>query len=110
MHNSGLKGALSGEVGFVIVKGSILTQGQKVESGQMLISETGDQCEICLSEKTQILLFGGEPLKDEPLLLWNFVSHSKTRLQQAKEDWKNRKFPQVPGDKTYIPFPEFKSK
>ncbi len=105
-----LEGQLKGEVAFVIVKGAISVQDEKVEAGQMLISKTDDQCEIYLDEDTQLLLFGGEPLPEEHYLLWNFVSHSKERLQQAKEDWKNKKFPKVPGDETYIPIPEIQAK
>ncbi|MGB6035613.1 MAG: pirin-like C-terminal cupin domain-containing protein, partial [Cryomorphaceae bacterium] len=100
-----LRGQLSGEVAFVIVKGSITEGGQKVEAGQMLISKTDEACEICLDENTQLLIFGGEPLPEERFLLWNFVSHSKDRLKQAKEDWMAKKFPEVDGDETYIPFP-----
>lgn len=103
-----LGGQIKGEVAFVIVKGSITTSDQRIEAGQMLISKTDDECEICLDEQTQILLFGGEALPEERFLSWNFVSHSKERLKQAKEDWINKTFPKVPDDDTYIPFPEFK--
>lgn len=103
-----LSGQLKGEVAFVIVRGSITVQDEKVVAGQMLVSKTNEQCEICMDEGTQLLLFGGEPLSQEHYLLWNFVSHSKDRLLQAKEDWKNKKFPKVPGDDSYIPIPEMK--
>lgn len=96
-----------GEVAFVIVYGSITVDGQKINAGQMLISKTNEQCEICLDNETQLLLFGGEALPEEHYLLWNFVSHSKGRLKKAKEDWKNMKFPKVPEDDTYIPIPEY---
>lgn len=102
-----LRGQLVGEVAFVIVRGSITDQEQKIEAGQMLISKTNDECEIRLEKGTQLLLFGGEALPQEHFLLWNFVSHSKARLKQAKEDWKNKKFPKVEGDYTYIPIPEY---
>lgn len=102
-----LGGQIDGEVAFVIVKGSITDQDQKVEAGQMLISKTDDQCEICLDANTQLLLFGGEALPEERFLLWNFVSHNKERLKVAKQDWKEYKFPKVEGDDTYIPFPEY---
>ncbi|MFK7806203.1 MAG: pirin family protein [Saprospiraceae bacterium] len=105
-----LKDQLKGEVAFVIVKGSIIVQEQKIEAGQMLISKTDEQCEICMDKNTQVLLFGGEPLKEEHFLLWNFVSHSKERLQQAKADWMEKNFPKVPGDNTYIPFPDYRNK
>ncbi len=96
---------INGEVAFVIVRGEITTPDGIVEAGQMLISKTDEQCEICMAEDTQILLFGGQPLEHEPLLMWNFVAYDKDRLDKAKQDWKNMKFPQVPGDTTYISFP-----
>ncbi len=98
-------GQVKGEIAFVIVKGSIISEGQKIESGQMMISKTADECEICMDNNTQILLFGGEPLPEERYLMWNFVSHNKERLLKAKEDWIAKKFDKVPGDDTYIPYP-----
>ncbi|BDS10400.1 pirin family protein [Aureispira anguillae] len=100
-----LRGQLEGEVAFVIVKGAIIVENESIKAGQMLISTTDEQCQIVLSKDCQLLLFGGAPLPNETHLLWNFVSHSKDRLQQAKEDWKNHKFPKVAGDDTYIPIP-----
>lgn len=100
-----LRDNIEGEVAFVIVKGSITSEEQKVEAGQMLISKTDQECEICMDAGTQILLFGGKPLPEERFLLWNFVSHSKERLEQAKQDWMAKKFPKVEGDDTYISFP-----
>ena len=101
-----LRGRIKGEVAFVIVKGGITDQGQKVKAGQMLISKTNEECEIQLDAQTQVLIFGGEPLKSDPLLMWNFVAHSKERLLEAKDDWVNKRFPKVLGDDTYIKFPE----
>lgn len=100
-----LRGQINGEVAFVIAKGSITSDGQKVNAGQMLISKTDDECEICLDKGTVLMLFGGKPLPEERYLSWNFVSHSKERLAQAREDWENMHFPKVTGDDTYISFP-----
>ena len=105
-----LGGAIEGEVAFVIVKGSITDQGERIDAGSMLISKTDEQCSIALAAGTQVLLFGGQPLPEERFLLWNFVSHSKDRLQQAKQDWEAKRFPKVPGDDTYIPIPTFKAR
>ncbi len=101
-----LRGQLDGEVAFVIVKGAIHNHGETIEAGQMLISKTDDACEIELEAGTQVLLFGGRPLDSEPLLMWNFVSHDKNQLKEYKQQWMDRKFPSVPGDDTYIPFPK----
>jgi redox-sensitive bicupin YhaK (pirin superfamily) len=103
--NLSLIGQLEGEVAFVIVKGAIKLKQEEVKSGQMLISKTDEACEIFLAKGSQVLLFGGKPLDEERYLLWNFVSHSKERLKKARADWENKKFPVVPGDNTYIPYP-----
>ncbi|MFT6881192.1 MAG: redox-sensitive bicupin YhaK (pirin superfamily), partial [Arcticibacterium sp.] len=68
--------------------------------------KTDEHCEIHLEAGSKVLLFGGDPLPEERYLLWNFVSHSKDRLKKAKEAWKNKKFPRVPNDNTYIPLPD----
>ena len=40
-------------------------------------------------------------------VFWNFVSSSRDRINQAKHDWKNGRFPTVPGDaEEFIPLPE----
>ncbi len=96
---------VEGELAFVIVKGEISTTEGKIQAGQMLISQTDAQCEICMEADTRLLLFGGQALKEQPILMWNFVAYSKERLEKAKADWDAKKFPKVPGDDTYIPFP-----
>lgn len=110
-----IRDQLKGEIAFVVVDGEVSDDRIVVDSvtstvkaGQMLISKTDDECRVSLKKGTRLLLFGGKPLDKEPLLLWNFVSSSKERLQQAKSDWEKRLFPKVPGDDTYIPFPERK--
>ncbi|MCR9174055.1 MAG: pirin family protein [bacterium] len=101
-----IKSQLKGEIAFVVVKGAVRDGDDTIDAGQMLISKTEDECKVELKKGTQLLLFGGKPLGQEHYLLWNFVSSSKERLQQAKSDWEQKLFPKVPGDETYIPFPK----
>lgn len=100
-----IAGQLEGEIGIVVVQGQVRDGEETIEAGQMLISKTENECCIQLEANTQLLLFGGKALPEPRYLFWNFVSSSKERLQQAGEDWKNKQFPQVPGDSTYIPLP-----
>ena len=44
------------------------------------------------------MLCGGEPLDGPRFVFWNFVSSRRDRIQQAKEDWRERRFATVPGD------------
>ena len=52
-------------------------------------------------------MLGGEPLEGPRFIWWNFVSSSKDRIEQAKEEWQRNRFGQtVPGDETeFIPLP-----
>lgn len=95
---------LKGELAIVIVSGRIKEENEILEEGQMLVSKTNEICSIELEAGTKVLLFGGEPFPEPRFLLWNFSSSSKDRLQKAKEDWINKKFPKIPGDDTYIEF------
>jgi redox-sensitive bicupin YhaK (pirin superfamily) len=49
----------------------------------------------------------GEAFKTPRHVWWNFVSSSRERINQAKDDWKSGAFAKVPGDdKEFIPIPE----
>jgi redox-sensitive bicupin YhaK (pirin superfamily) len=66
----------------------------------MLVLKVEDVCNILVNQNTHVLLFGGKPFKEERFIYWNFVSSSKEKLHKAKADWRNKKFPKVPGDST----------
>lgn len=100
-----LQGQLQGEIAVVVVQGSVHRDGHRIEQGQMLVSKAENECAFTIAANSQVLLFGGAPFPEERFLLWNFASHSRERLEQAKADWQNHKFPKVPGDDTYIPLP-----
>src|SRR3546814_6770879 len=54
----------------------------------------------------RVMLLGGEAFSTPRHLWWNFVSSSRDRINAAKQDWKDGKFPLVPGDsEEYIPLP-----
>jgi redox-sensitive bicupin YhaK (pirin superfamily) len=54
----------------------------------------------------RFLLLGGEPMDGPRHIWWNFVSSSKDRIEDAKEQWRNGKFPRVPGEVEFIPLPD----
>ncbi|MBE1287557.1 MAG: hypothetical protein GJ671_07570 [Alteromonadaceae bacterium] len=60
---------------------------------------------ITANQHSRVIILGGEPFAQKPLLEWNFVAYSKERLQKAKEDWRAGKFPSIPGDDhEFIPY------
>ncbi|MBQ4819436.1 pirin family protein [Aquimarina sp. MMG016] len=101
-----LKGELQGEIGICIVEGSIQACENTIEQGNMLVSKVEDTCNVILEPNSHILLFGGKPFEEERHIYWNFVSHSKDKIEAAKEKWKNKGFPKVQGDDTYVVMPE----
>jgi hypothetical protein len=55
----------------------------------------------------RVMLAGGAAMDGARHVWWNFVSSSRDRIAQAREDWKARRFATVPGDdKEFIPLPE----
>ena len=87
------------------MNGSVKDGANCIKQGQMLISKTDNQCAIQIEPNSRILLFGGQPFPEERYMHWNFVSSSKLLMEQAKEDWRNKRIPKVPGDESYIPLP-----
>ncbi len=97
---------LQGEIGICIVEGEVNACDQVIKAGNMLVSKTEDACRLHIKKDSLILLFGGEPFPEERSIYWNFVSSSKERIEKAKADWRDRKFPKVAGDHSYVPLPD----
>lgn len=105
-YSLNVNGELKGEIGICIVEGSIEACGEVVEKGNILVSKVEDTCNIILRPNTHLLLFGGEPFPEERHIYWNFVSSSKEKIEAAKEAWRNKTFPMMENDNTYVPLPE----
>ncbi|MGS2763731.1 pirin family protein [Sinomicrobium sp. M5D2P9] len=101
-----IAGNLKGEIGICIVEGQVNACDQEVGAGNMLVSKLDNQCALQVKKGTHLLLFGGEPLDEERHIYWNFVSSDRETIEKAKEDWKEKRFPEVSGDNTYVPLPE----
>jgi redox-sensitive bicupin YhaK (pirin superfamily) len=57
-------------------------------------------------ESSRYMLLGGDKFNKAPHISWNFVTHSKTRMEQAMQRRQDNQFPPVPGDdKEFIPLP-----
>lgn len=98
------------ERGAYIVKGSVEVNGISYEAGQLLVFSNGVDPLIIARETTTLMMLGGEHL-GERYIWWNFVSSSRDRIEQAKEDWKQGRITLPPLDNDeYVPLPEDKSK
>ncbi|HSN99531.1 MAG TPA: pirin family protein [Candidatus Nanopelagicales bacterium] len=90
-----------------VVDGSIEHEGKTFGEGAMLVLHPRASVVIQAASKANVMLVGGAPIDGARHIFWNFVSSSKERLEQAKADWREGRFPKVPGDEVeFIPLPE----
>lgn len=101
-----INGQVRGEIGICIVEGSIQACDNHVEKGNMLVSKAEDACSLTIHPNSHIILFGGQPFDEERQIFWNFVASDSSTIEKAKESWKNKTFPSVPNDNSYVPLPE----
>lgn len=93
-----------------VVHGQLEMKGIRYMPGQMIVFTKTDDSVITASEKSEIMILGGEPLS-ERFIWWNFVSSRKERIEEAKNDWKTGKIHLPPNDnQEYIALPESRNK
>ncbi|UDF02565.1 pirin family protein [Asticcacaulis sp. AND118] len=93
------------ERGLYVVSGSVTVNGAPVEAFHMAILTPGATVSVSTDSQAQLALVGGEPFTERHIY-WNFVSSRKERIEQAKADWREGRFPKVPGDEIeFIPLP-----
>jgi redox-sensitive bicupin YhaK (pirin superfamily) len=90
-----------------VVEGSLRCGADHAQPGRMLVFSKDARVSLRAEQPTRLVLVGGAPLEGRRYIDWNFVSSSKERLEQAKQDWREGRFPKVPGDDLeFIPLPE----
>jgi redox-sensitive bicupin YhaK (pirin superfamily) len=89
-----------------IVSGAVECGGERAERGRMLVLTAGARASLRALSEARVALIGGAPIDGERHIFWNFVSSSRARIEQAKRDWREGRFPRVPGDdQEFIPLP-----
>lgn len=93
------------ELAAYVVSGEVGLAGANYGGGIMLVAKQGQALTLHAKEDSRVMIIGGEPL-GERHVWWNFVSSSRERIEQAKDDWREGRFGLVPGDDEFIPLPE----
>jgi redox-sensitive bicupin YhaK (pirin superfamily) len=95
----------SEELALYVAAGRVLIDGREVSGFSMAVLENSSVASVSALEDSCIAIIGGEHMS-ERYIEWNFVSSRRERIERAKQDWKSRRFPIVPGDEDeYIPLP-----
>jgi hypothetical protein len=91
----------------MLVGGEADLDGQKLDPFALYVLRPGHAARLSSSDGGRIMLMGGESFSTRRYVFWNFVSSSRDRINQAKDDWKALRFPLIPGDdQEFIPLPE----
>jgi redox-sensitive bicupin YhaK (pirin superfamily) len=89
-----------------IVSGEVDIAGETFGPGRLLVFRPGDRISILATSQCRLMILGGEPMDGPRHIWWNFVSSSKDRIDQAKNEWRTGRFDIVPGDaEEFIPLP-----
>ncbi len=90
--------------GIYSVTAGLSIDGKPLEQYRLAVVEPGTSAKISANADAQAIVIGGEPLGFRQKY-WNFVSSRPERIEQAKQDWKENRFPQVPNESGFIPLP-----
>ena len=91
----------------MLVGGDASIDGHPLELYALVLLKPGVPMVLSSERGGKIMLMGGEAFTSHRYVYWNFVSSSRDRIEQAKEDWKAGRFAKVPGDEEeFFPLPE----
>jgi redox-sensitive bicupin YhaK (pirin superfamily) len=91
----------------MLVGGQATLDGQLLDPFTLYVLRPGHPAWLSSAAGGRLMLMGGQAFTTRRYVFWNFVSSSRDRINQAKDDWKARRFPLVPGDdQEFIPLPE----
>jgi redox-sensitive bicupin YhaK (pirin superfamily) len=91
----------------LVALGNASLDGEPLDLYTLYLLKPGVPMTLQSDSGARVMLLGGEAFATPRHVWWNFVSSSRDRINQAKHDWKDRRFPLVPGDsEEFIPLPE----
>jgi len=95
------------EYAVYVISGSVLIDDTLLPARTLAVLELAGELKLRAREDVRVVLFGGVPLERPRRMYWNFVATNDERIERAKEDWRERRFPPIPGDDAeFIPLPE----
>jgi len=91
----------------MLVRGEAELDGAGLNAFALYVIQPGHQARLSSKAGAKLMLMGGDAFSTPRHVFWNFVSSSRDRINQAKEDWQAQRFPLIPSDdREFIPLPE----
>jgi redox-sensitive bicupin YhaK (pirin superfamily) len=89
-----------------LAKGTIAVEGKTFQEGTMIVFEKGSSFTLDFKQNSEWMLFGGKPFEEDRHIWWNLVSSDPAKIEAAKRDWKENRFPPVIDETEFTPLPE----
>ncbi len=90
-----------------VLDGDVEIAGDRFPADRLIAFKPGAEIVVSSGRGAHLMLFGGASLGSKRYIWWNFVSSSKERIEQAKQEWRTGRFDIVPGDEEeFVPLPE----
>jgi redox-sensitive bicupin YhaK (pirin superfamily) len=89
-----------------VLEGEAQLDGADIPAMHLVVLDPATRPRLRAKTALKAMLLGGEPLDAPRHMWWNFVSSSKDRIEQAKQDWLEGRFGAIPGETEFIPLPD----
>ena len=95
------------ERGVFVIAGSVRIGHEAVDANRLAVLSPGVRVSLVADAASRVMVLGGPHLGTR-LIDWNFVASSRDRIDRAREDWKARRFPEIPSDRDeFVPYPDW---
>jgi len=95
------------ERGLYVAEGEASLDGLPLAPATLYVLRPGVRATLRSARGGHVMLCGGAPLDGPRHVWWNFVSSRRERIREARQDWKEGRFPLPPDDQDeFIPLPE----
>jgi redox-sensitive bicupin YhaK (pirin superfamily) len=94
------------ELAVFVVEGDCTVGGETAPPGTLAVLADETSAKLRAATDTHLMLCGGGTLEGPRIVWWNLVNSSRERIEQAKRDWREGRFPPVPGETDFIPLPD----
>jgi len=93
-----------GERAVYLASGAAECCGNALPQHVMAVLDDATGIELTAEQNSRLVMIGGEPLGRRSVW-WNLVASRRELIETAKERWRQRLFPAVPGETEFIPLP-----
>jgi redox-sensitive bicupin YhaK (pirin superfamily) len=94
------------ERGIYTVEGEVSVAGAAVPPQHLAVLEGRATVQVRAATRARVMLLGGARMDGDRFIWWNFVASSRELIEEAKQRWREQRFPRVPGETEFVPLPD----